>query len=166
MKQTLLLFLTMSYSVIIYGQAEIQTVEKSVNVYTLEEVELEASRIKTKTITSIRCCYSDTMISRCSTYCTVKGVLIGDAFAKREVNNLKLYPNPSTNGIFQINFNKKNSEIKVIVNSISGQVIQSNVFHNVLNKVTVDLSQYPSGIYLINIIADGKRLTVKKAIRG
>jgi len=32
--------------------------------------------------------------------------------------------------------------------------------------MSLDLSQYPSGMYLINIIADGKPLSTKKAIRG
>jgi len=39
-------------------------------------------------------------------------------------------------------------------------------YQNVNKEVGIGLSQYPTGIYIINIIVDGKRLSPKKAIRG
>ncbi|AUC83533.1 T9SS type A sorting domain-containing protein [Lacinutrix sp. Bg11-31] len=161
MKRILLLFLALSCSVISYSQTE--TNKESAIIYVLEAVELIALKQK-KTI-----CYSKSTCSRtiigCGFLCRAKGIPIENVSDQKEIDT-KLFPNPSANGIFQINFKEKYNKIKVVVNSISGQAIQSKVFQNVLNKVTIDLSQYPSGIFLINIIADGKQLPTKKAIRG
>ena len=78
----------------------------------------------------------------------------------------KLFPNPSSNGLFQLSLIEDYGNIQIQVNTISGQLVKINSYQNINKKVTIDLSQFPSGIYLVNIIADGKRLETKKAIRG
>lgn len=78
----------------------------------------------------------------------------------------KLYPNPSRNGLFQLSFIEDYSNIQIQVNTISGQLVKTSSYQNVNQNVNIDLSQFPTGIYLINIIADGKRLGAKKAIKS
>ena len=56
--------------------------------------------------------------------------------------NISIFPNPSS-GIFQIESNQEINQIEVF--NITGQVILS------FNSNTIDLSNQPSGIYLIEI---------------
>lgn len=80
--------------------------------------------------------------------------------------DFKLFPNPSANGLFNIALPKNYKEVKVMISTITGQtIIKTNqkMFHN---TIKVDLSQYPKGIYIINLLADGKAINGIKAIRG
>ncbi len=79
-------------------------------------------------------------------------------------SNLKLYPNPSPNGIFNLSMDKDYNLVEVQVTSISGQIILSKTIQNINKTLKIDLSKCPAGLYIINTIADGKRLAVKKAI--
>lgn len=83
-----------------------------------------------------------------------------------EENQVKLYPNPSVTGDFNLRFLKKYKKVAIFVANISGQIIQSNIYQNVNNIERLDLSRFSSGIYIINIIADDERLPTKKAIIG
>lgn len=100
------------------------------------------------------------------TGCGVKGINVTYNDFKSDFITEKLYPNPSKNGIFQLSLLQPYKTIEIQVNGISGQLIKRFSFQNVNKQVGIDLSQYPAGIYIINIIADGKRLSTKKAIRG
>jgi hypothetical protein len=77
-----------------------------------------------------------------------------------------LYPNPSANGIFKLNLNEVYDDIDVLITSVSGQIIQNSNFKKFGEQLTIDLSDVSSGIYIISIIADGKRLGAIKAVRG
>ncbi len=70
-------------------------------------------------------------------------VLETDSFSK--VNNVNVYPNPST-GIFNISIQE---DANITVNDILGKVIYSNIVKAGNN--TIDISNYQSGIYLLNI---------------
>lgn len=76
----------------------------------------------------------------------------------------KLYPNPSSNGIFNLNLDKKHTIVEFQVTSITGQIVLSKTIQNSNENIKIDLSQYAAGLYLINTIADGKYLPTKKAI--
>ena len=78
--------------------------------------------------------------------------------------NLKLYPNPSPNGVFNLSIDKEYNTVEVQVTSISGQIILSKTIQNINKTLKIDLSKYPTGLYIINTIAEGKRLAAKKAI--
>jgi hypothetical protein len=81
-----------------------------------------------------------------------------------EEPNLKLYPNPSPNGIFNLSIDKEYNTLEIQVTSISGQIILSRTHQKMNKTLEIDLSKYPTGLYIINTIADGKRLATKKAI--
>lgn len=77
-----------------------------------------------------------------------------------------LYPNPSTNGIFQLQLNENYTKLTLEVYNMNGQLLQSNT-HTKLSKIPqIDLSKQAKGIYLIRIVADGNVLETKKAIRS
>ncbi|WP_346881048.1 carboxypeptidase-like regulatory domain-containing protein [uncultured Algibacter sp.] len=85
---------------------------------------------------------------------------------KSDIIKEKLYPNPSKSGQFKLNILKPYTNVQIQVSTISGQHIKSFNYKNINNKINIDLSQYPSGLYIINIIADRKPLESKKAIIG
>ena len=105
--------------------------------------------------TKTRCCYFS-----CGTVCVMSNSFKSDVITE------KLYPNPSKNGIFHLQFLNPFTQLEVQVNNSSGELIKTSNYQNMSQQVSIDLSQYPPGIYIINIIADGKRLLPKKAIRG
>ncbi|MGH1383306.1 carboxypeptidase-like regulatory domain-containing protein [Kordia sp.] len=77
-----------------------------------------------------------------------------------------LFPNPSTNGIFQLQLNESYTKLTLEVYNMNGQLLQSNT-HTKLSKIPqIDLSKQAKGIYLIRVIADGNVLETKKAIRS
>jgi len=78
----------------------------------------------------------------------------------------KLFPNPSSNGVFQLKLNEDYDEVKISIANSSGQIIQNSTHQKFGEKVTIDVSQFASGICIINIIADGKQLESIKAIRS
>lgn len=77
-----------------------------------------------------------------------------------------LSPNPSSSGLFQLQLNTNYTKLTLKVFTMNGQLIQSQT-HNKLSKIPqIDLSKQPKGIYLIRIVADGKLLKTKKAVRS
>ncbi|WP_396602135.1 carboxypeptidase-like regulatory domain-containing protein [Algibacter sp. R77976] len=98
--------------------------------------------------------------------CGVHGVVVKSCNLNSSIITEKLYPNPSKNGIFQLNLLNDYNKVKVHVSNISGKLIKIEERQMALKNIEIDLSNYPAGIYIINIIADGKRLSPKKAIRG
>lgn len=76
-----------------------------------------------------------------------------------------LFPNPSPNGVFQLALKENHDKVEIIVANITGQTVKTSISNKVEGNLNIDLSDLPSGIYLISIIADGKRLETKKAIR-
>ncbi|RED43238.1 putative secreted protein (Por secretion system target) [Winogradskyella eximia] len=78
----------------------------------------------------------------------------------------KLFPNPSSNGIFQLKLVEDYAEVKISIANMSGRIIQNSSHQKLGKKVTIDLSQFSTGIYVVNIVTDGKRLEPIKAVKG
>ncbi|MCD2260716.1 T9SS type A sorting domain-containing protein [Psychroserpens luteolus] len=98
--------------------------------------------------------------------CSSVGVLIKPRYIKdKEQNEIMLYPNPSKDGIFNIKSNDDFSDVKVVVADLTGRIILSSTYKNLDSNVSVDLSNQPSGIYIINLQSNGKTIASKKAIR-
>ncbi|MBC2846419.1 carboxypeptidase-like regulatory domain-containing protein [Winogradskyella flava] len=102
-----------------------------------------------------------TVVSRCG-ICTV-GIEI--AFIE-SYEGIKLYPNPSSDGIFQIKLNNDYNEVKILVANINGQIIQNTTHQMNGEKLNLDLFEYAIGIYIVNIMADGQHLEAIKAIKS
>lgn len=74
-------------------------------------------------------------------------------------NNLKIFPNP-TNGQFNLNFNKVKvkTEIKIF-NSLGQLVLEKNISST--DKISLSISDQPSGIYFVEVNADGESYRTK-----
>jgi hypothetical protein len=97
---------------------------------------------------------------------TVKGIEIHAEKAIEEKAIPRLFPNPSANGLFQLQLDKTYDRLTVEVFNMNGQLIQTNT-HTKLSKIPqIDISTQPKGIYLIRTIVDGVVLETKKAIKS
>ncbi|MBX2827161.1 MAG: T9SS type A sorting domain-containing protein [Flavobacteriaceae bacterium] len=82
-----------------------------------------------------------------------------------QLRELALFPNPSS-GIFNLGFVKEHRTVNVSIHNIIGQQVQNVEFNNFGKEVSIDLSAQPTGIYLVNVIADGEKLKTHKLIKN
>ncbi|OMP31548.1 hypothetical protein BKM32_07465 [Mangrovimonas sp. DI 80] len=75
-----------------------------------------------------------------------------------------LYPNPSSTGIFNIKLAKDYETLEMHVYAITGQKVLSQNLKRLTENISLDLSRFPSGVYLVNLVGDGEKLPVKKAV--
>lgn len=108
--------------------------------------------------------YSCTYTTRCS-FSTIS--TLEESIFQFERDTLpSLFPNPSSDGVFHLTMTNSHKEVEVMVTNLLGQNVQSKTFQNTNSSITLDLSSVKTGVYLINMIADGERLPTQKAIRG
>ncbi|NRD21335.1 carboxypeptidase-like regulatory domain-containing protein [Winogradskyella eckloniae] len=94
------------------------------------------------------------------------GIRICELHIDNKSNNKnKLFPNPSSNGIFQLQLNEDYDNVEISIANMSGRIIQNSTFQKFNNPIDINVSEFSSGVYLVNIIADGKRLKTIKAVK-
>jgi Tol biopolymer transport system component len=77
--------------------------------------------------------------------------------------NIQFFPNP-TKGFINIAFNEQSYKNAVVeINNIEGKQLLSNTFQN-NPTTTIDISNIPIGIYIINLSVDGQKLNKKICI--
>ena len=77
--------------------------------------------------------------------------------------DIQIYPNPST-GIFNIEFNEGSAQ-KVVVYDAIGKVVYENIVDVNSTAVSIDLSEFNSGMYFVKINA-GEKMIMKKLIKN
>ncbi len=92
-------------------------------------------------------CFSDTV----SLQVYVSGVGVDENY---KINKLNVYPNPSSNGIFNIEIENAKKFEQIIVYDIYSNEILSKT--NTGNKFSLNLSNNPKGVYFVNILSEGK----------
>jgi hypothetical protein len=76
---------------------------------------------------------------------------------EESMNNLAIYPNPTTDGIFTVDFvGASNADVKVI-NSLGSVVYNAETS----SMSTVDISQQPAGLYFVVVNSNGESATRK-----
>lgn len=136
-----------------------KTIKVELNeIYELDAVSVIAQITKRKKIVI---CDSFT---RCKTVCGINSVGIPVTILESEKETFtKLYPNPSTNGKFQLQLKKEVDDCKLYVSDMTARNIQ--ILDSSYGKSTdIDLSGLPSGMYLISVTSRGKLIETKKAI--
>ena len=92
--------------------------------------------------------------------CAAKGGFEENTFTREELS-LSVFPNP-TNDIVNLKFD--NSDVKnihYVIMDINGKILKEG---NLNNENIINISQLPSSIYLIRVIADGQEF-IKKVIK-
>ena len=85
---------------------------------------------------------------------------IGTNVITSTVNNIIIYPNPFNNTII---FDNMDNVKQVIINNIMGQKMMTININT--TQVTINTSDFNSGIYLINIIDNNNNVITKKIIK-
>lgn len=86
--------------------------------------------------------------------------------ADRSISNiLSIYPNP-TNGLLTVDFGNylTNTEGLVTVKNILGQTLETNQLNITTSKYNLDMTNYDSGIYFIEVVVDGETVTKKVTV--
>jgi hypothetical protein len=71
-------------------------------------------------------------------------------------NNISIYPNPTTDKIFISNLESSNTQIRIF--NVLGKIVHQQK-NNLENGIS--LSQFPKGIYMLQVVADNKTLSKK-----
>lgn len=76
-----------------------------------------------------------------------------------EVSNTRVYPNPVMNSL-NIEFETINTDTEVEIYSTNGQLMYKDVeYRNFgINKVSVDMSNYPTGMYIVRLGNEVKKV--------
>jgi hypothetical protein len=77
-----------------------------------------------------------------------------------KLGNLKIHPNP-TNGVFEISSNDQISLVEI--NSIEGKLLKQE--KSFTNRISLDINEFPNGIYFAKVIFPNKKSEVKKIIK-
>ncbi|MBL0330636.1 MAG: T9SS type A sorting domain-containing protein [Bacteroidetes bacterium] len=81
---------------------------------------------------------------------------------EQDIHNIKLYPNPN-NGVMTLECNLLDTENgKLTIYDITGKLIRTYTLANGTKKVTVDAQSLEAGIYLYDIIVNGKKIRTNK----
>jgi hypothetical protein len=81
------------------------------------------------------------------------------AVAQNQIEGLKIYPNPVTNGTFYINTSTDSTKEVVVYDVLGKQVVKTSTTN------AVNVSNLKAGVYIVKIIEDGKTATRKLIIR-
>lgn len=78
---------------------------------------------------------------------------------QNQIEGLKVYPNPVTNGTFYINTNADSTKEVVVYDVLGKQVVKTSTTN------AVNVSNLKGGVYIVKITEDGKTATRKLVIR-
>lgn len=78
---------------------------------------------------------------------------------QNQIEGLKIYPNPVTNGTFYINTNTDSTKEVVVYDVLGKQVIKTSTTN------AVNVSNLKGGVYIVKITEDGKTATRKLVIK-
>lgn len=81
-----------------------------------------------------------------------------------ELEDLRFYPNPSSNGKLKLRFTvPEENELAIRISNLEGKAVYNRYFESFSGMYSemIDLSDQKEGIYLLEIMQDKKRLTRK-----
>lgn len=93
----------------------------------------------------------------------MKKSVVGIAEQNSTVDNIEIYPNPAS-GFINISASLNTpAEVKVVITNTIGQVISANTYqpNGTMFSENISLAQVPNGIYMMNFITDGEKITRK-----
>ncbi|MCK8480851.1 carboxypeptidase-like regulatory domain-containing protein [Psychroserpens algicola] len=106
----------------------------------------------------------------CGVICTMTECYLDDEDKLEErmietSESIKLFPNPSKSGVFNLKLMEDVSELHIVVADISGRIIVNTTQTKLNSNAVVDLSNQPSGLYIINLMSNGTKIASKRAIK-
>lgn len=101
-------------------------------------------------------------LNNCSDTSMCINVEITNVFEPTQPDYLKIYPNP-TDGVFSIQLEGKITEGNITVRNVVGNVL-AKAYYVDMSIFSVDLSQYPGGLYIIEFDHSG-HLSIFKVLK-
>jgi hypothetical protein len=96
---------------------------------------------------------SDTKTTLLTSYCPDKNIIVGNngqKVASSAQQNVIVYPNPSTDGLFTIECPTFEQSIKITVTDPLGKILQ-NITYNDEQKIVLNLSEFSAGQYFLKL---------------
>lgn len=78
---------------------------------------------------------------------------------------IKTYPNPTSTGYITIEVPEQYTSLEMSVHSITGQRIIHQTYDQPKERLSIDLSRFSTGVYIINMVANGEPLPAQKVIK-
>ncbi len=79
-----------------------------------------------------------------------------------EMDIVSIWPNPARD-ILNIKLDRQTEAVELSISDMQGRLVSKQTFENPQNVMTFDMSELPSGIYMINL-SDGQRSSSRKII--
>lgn len=76
-----------------------------------------------------------------------------------EINNVLIYPNPST-GVFNISFGSNINNVSIMIFNLQGKLLREETFQNTFLE-RFDISTLPKGIYVVKGVIDNNKMITK-----
>jgi hypothetical protein len=94
----------------------------------------------------------------------IYGTESGIVNAKTTANNINAYPNPATDKVIIKYSLSKNAPAKLVLKNLMGTTLYTTPLNAGSDKVSIDISQYASGIYFYSLLIDGRIVSTKKLL--
>ena len=89
---------------------------------------------------------------------------VGISDNKTTANNITAYPNPAADKVTIKYSLSKNAPAKLVVKNLMGVTLYSTPLNAGSDKVSIDVSQYASGIYFYSLLVDEQVVSTKKLL--
>ncbi len=78
-------------------------------------------------------------------------------------NKMSVFPNPST-GRFYLDFGTKMDESNIVMYDIAGRSVLNQLVKNGSSTVEINMEGTPAGVYMINLMQNGKKIATKRVV--
>jgi hypothetical protein len=94
----------------------------------------------------------------------VFGTEIGISDAKTTTNNITAYPNPATDRVTIKYSLNKNTPAKLVLKNLMGTTLYTTPLNAAADRISIDVSQYASGIYFYSLLINEQVVSTKKLL--
>jgi hypothetical protein len=94
----------------------------------------------------------------------IYGTELGITTTKTMVNQITAYPNPATNRVTIKYSLGKNAPAKLVLKNLMGTTLYTTPLNAGSDNVSIDVSQYASGIYFYSLLIDERIVSTKKLL--
>ncbi|MDR1112173.1 MAG: T9SS type A sorting domain-containing protein [Bacteroidales bacterium] len=94
----------------------------------------------------------------------IYGTKVGIATTKTTDNNITAYPNPATDKVTIKYSLNKNAPARLVLKNLMGQTLYTVPLSAGSDKVSIDVSQYASGIYFYSLLIGERVISTKKLL--
>ncbi|MGL2965077.1 DUF7619 domain-containing protein [Flavobacterium sp. XGLA_31] len=78
-------------------------------------------------------------------------------------NAIDLYPNPAHSSVMITNHGNNEKIVSLVIYDVSGKRIYTHP-HNIVNEITIDVSHFAKGMYLIELTSESNSRVIKKLV--